>query len=119
MMLRSLAILFPLLLAAGSATVTLAAPPTAEAPATASKEVVRYRLVAWRSVHAGNAEQAKKLAATLGQLRCEVKQAAHGGHIDVRYRCKSWQALQLKDHASAHQWETWLKKYGFQTVHQH
>lgn len=100
-----------------SETTAVAASPTASTAAT--RELVRYRLTDWRAVHTSNEGQAKKLAATLTKLRCQVEQSSHGNHIDVRYRCKDWQELELKDHATAHQWEAWLKKYGFQTVHQH
>lgn len=120
MMFRLIAILLPLSIVApcGGLQVTSAASPEVASPA-ASKEIVRYRLVDWRAVHSSKEAQAKKLAATLSQLKCEVKQSSHGNHIDVRYRCKTWQELQLKDHASAHQWEKWLKNYGFETTHEH
>ncbi|WP_235934702.1 hypothetical protein [Candidatus Laterigemmans baculatus] len=119
-MFRLIAIVLPLSIAAslGSLPSASAATPAVASPA-ASKEIVRYRLADWRAVHTSNEAQAKKLAATLSQLKCEVQQSSHGNHIDVRYRCKGWQELQLKDHASAHQWEQWLKKYGFETTHHH
>lgn len=125
MMFRLIAILLPLSVLApcGSMQVASAASPVVASPVVASpgasKEIVRYRLADWRAVHSGNEAQAKKLVTTLGQLKCEVKQSSHGNHIDIRYRCKNWQELQLKDHNSAHQWEQWLKKYGFETTHEH
>lgn len=120
-MMRRLALILLMLSGAafgGMTLATVAAPLEAQLSA-ASKEVVRYRLVDWRVVHTGKVEEAKKLAGTLTKLKCEVKQANHGNHIDIRYRCKDWKQLQLPTHASAHQWETWLKKYGFETVHEH
>lgn len=102
----------------GMTLATVAAPPEAQFPA-AAKELIRYRLVDWRVVHTSKVQEAKKLAVTLTKLKCEVKQADHGNHVDIRYRCKEWKELQLPTHAAAHQWETWLKKYGFETVHEH
>lgn len=121
MMRRSALILLVLSGAAlgGMTLATVAAPVETELSAAAAKELVRYRLVDWRVVHTGKVAEAKKLAATLTKLKCEVKEANHGNHIDVRYRCKEWKELQLPTHAAAHQWETWLKKYGFETVHEH
>ena len=98
---------------------TVAATVQAEANDTAAAEIVQYRLADWKSVHADGAAEAEKLVKTFRQLRCEVQTGSHGGHIDVRYRCPTWQQLALKDHASAHQWESWLKNYKFETKHVH
>lgn len=87
-------------------------------PSEATSEVVKYRLAAWKTTHAAGA-QADKLVKTLKTLRCEVKVGSHGGHTDVKYRCAKWHSLALKDHKTAHQWQSWLKKYGFETKHEH
>lgn len=87
-------------------------------PSVAASEVVEYRLEKWRTTHS-EGDKAEKLVATLKKLRCEVKVGSHGSHTDVKYRCAKWQSLALKDHKSAHQWESWLKKYGFETKHKH
>ena len=87
-------------------------------PNMAEKELVEYRLEKWKTTHA-EGDQGDKLVATLKKLRCEVKVASHGGHTDVNYRCAKWQQLALKSHEEAHQWEVWLKKYGFETNHAH
>ena len=91
--------------------------PGTAVPAAAA-ELVEYRLAAWKTTHA-NGDQAEKLVSTLKKLRCEVKVGSHGGHTDVTYRCEKWQSLELKDHKAAHQWESWLKRYGFETKHTH
>ncbi|QDT04578.1 hypothetical protein K227x_29700 [Rubripirellula lacrimiformis] len=88
----------------------------ASEPAAAGKELVEYRLEKWRTTHD---DKTGKLAETLKKLRCEVKVQSHGGHSDVNYRCPKWQQLALKNHEEAHQWETWLKKLGFETKHAH
>lgn len=88
-------------------------------PVANSSEIVQYRLEKWKTTHAGSQSQSDKLVATLKKLRCEVKVSSHGGHTDVNYRCPKWQKLALRDHATAHQWEQWLKKRGFETKHVH
>lgn len=88
-------------------------------PAAMATEVIQYRLEKWKTAHADGEKQTKQLAATLKKLKCEVKLASHGGHSDVNYRCPKWQQLALKSHKLAHQWESWLKKYGFETKHTH
>lgn len=87
-------------------------------PNTAAQEMVEYRLEKWKTTHAEN-NHVGKLVETLKTLRCEVKVGSHGGHTDVNYRCPKWQQLALKSHTEAHQWEGWLKKYGFETKHAH
>ena len=91
--------------------------PAAE-PTTGAKELVSYRLEKWKTTHS-EGDKADKLVGTLKKLRCEVKVGSHGGHTDVNYRCSKWQQLSLKSHEEAHQWESWLKKLGFETQHTH
>jgi len=56
---------------------------------------------------------------TFKTIKVECKQASHGDHIDVTFRCPKWQTLTLKTHAEAHQWQDFLKKIGFETKHAH
>lgn len=85
----------------------------------AGAEVVKFRLSDWRSQHFENEAQAKTFVDTVTHLGCEAKAGAHGGHIDVTYRCSDWRALQAASHESAHAWENWLKQAGFETRHEH
>jgi hypothetical protein len=92
----------------------------AAAPALASAaEVVEFQLADWRTQHFDSEAQAKEFVDTVSHLGCEAKSGSHGGHIDVSYRCPEWRALQADTHESAHAWEAWLKKSGFQTRHKH
>ncbi len=104
------------LMIAGISVCTLLA--QAADPSTAASEIVEYRLTKWKTTHA-EGSQTEKLVGTLKKLRCEVKVGSHGGHTDVQYRCEKWQSLSLKNHNTAHQWEAWLKRYGFETKHTH
>lgn len=83
------------------------------------KEIVGYRLQAWKTVHADTQEAADKQVATLKKIGCEVKTDSHGDHVDVTYRCVEWKQMALPTHKAAHQWEAWLKAAGFETKHEH
>lgn len=96
----------------------LAAIATFSTIATAD-EIVRYRAEKWQAKHIHGDKKAKTIAATLKKLGCEVEQAQHNGHIDVKYRCPKWRQMELDTHEDAHKWEKWFKEYGFQTEHKH
>lgn len=85
----------------------------------ASKEVVEFRLSGWKSAHFSSDKDAQKVYDTLKQLGCEAKKHAHDGHQDVSYRCPAWKTVNCKTHDEAHNWEKWLKAYGFETKHTH
>ncbi len=87
--------------------------------ALTAAELVRYRTEQWQSKHIHDTEKVKTIAETLTTLGCEVEQNEHNGHTDLKYRCKEWKQLELETHEDAHQWEDWLKEYGFETEHQH
>jgi len=97
----------------------IAATGSLTASPAAAEESVRYRCVKWKAKHIHDSEKADKIAATLEKLQCEVEKSDHSGHIDVRYRCPEWKVLELTTHDEAHQWESWLKEYGFETEHKH
>lgn len=89
------------------------------APISETREIVKYHLQDWKKVHTGNHDEAEKLLKTFKTLKVETQVADHGNHKDVKYRCTAWKQLSVKDHTTAHQWETWLKKLGFDTIHEH
>ncbi len=81
--------------------------------------LVEYRLTQWKTVHFDDPGQAEEHLATLKKLGCDAHASAHGGHIDVRYRCPAWRSLAVETDAGAHRWERWLRACGFETAHQH
>jgi hypothetical protein len=95
------------------------APAPAQNPQPQPKELVAYRLTAWRTAHFDDAAAAKRHHDALKQLRCEVKVAQHGGHTDVSWQCPEWREIALPTHSAAHRWEDWLKASGFETRHEH
>ncbi len=85
----------------------------------AQREVVHYRLVASKTMHLDDEEEAKAIYQILKRLGCECEHADHGNHYDLHYRCPQWKSIELKSHAEAHRWEDWLKLVGFETRHEH
>jgi hypothetical protein len=85
----------------------------------ANVERVEYRLTGWKSVHFKDAAQAASYMKTFKSLHVECKQATHGDHIDVSFRCPKWQTLTLKSHSEAHNFQGFLSKIGFETKHAH
>lgn len=81
--------------------------------------VVAYRLGRWKTVHFDDAQAAQRHLETLKRLGCEAETHDHAGHIDVRYRQPTWTPLALATDDVAHQWESWLKRSGFETLHGH
>jgi hypothetical protein len=80
---------------------------------------VAYRLKETKTIHFDDAGKAQLHLQTVRKLGCEARMDDHGGHMDVSYRLKSWTALTLDTEQTAHQWEGWMKKSGFETIHAH
>ena len=95
-------------LASGNAELLAAEPPS-----------VAYRLRQTKTVHFDDAGKAQLHLETVRKLGCEAVMDSHGGHMDVSYRLTSWKALTLVSDQTAHQWEDWMKKSGFETLHAH
>lgn len=91
----------------------------AEPAAAEVKEVVKYQLAEWKHRHTKDNDEADKLVKAFKTLKVEMEVSDHGNHKDVKYRCPKWKQLTVKDHDTAHQWEAWLKKLGFKTIHEH
>lgn len=83
------------------------------------RELLRYRLLKPRTIHAKSEADAKSYLAALNKLSCACQMDNHGSHIDVVYHCPDWAEAEFKDHATAHHWEKWLKALGFEVLHQH
>ena len=82
-------------------------------------EIVRYQLADWKTKHVHDVERAETIVKTLKKLGCELKEAQHNGHIDVKYRCPKWHKMEFKSHDEAHKWEKWLQEFNFTTEHKH
>lgn len=104
------------LAACAAAVATGLLPAAAQA---AHREMLRYRLIKPRTIHAKSEADAKTYMAALNKLSCACKMDNHGNHIDVIYHCPKWTEAQFKDHPTAHHWEKWLKALGFEVQHHH
>ena len=80
---------------------------------------VAYRLKDTNTIHFDDAGKAQLHLDAVRKLGCEAKMNDHGGHMDVMYRLTTWKSLTLADEKTAHQWEDWMKKSGFETLHAH
>ena len=88
-------------------------------PAASQKPTVKYRLVAPKSVHLHDPQQAKEIVDTLKMIGVEVSEHSHGDHIDANYHCPEWNTIELATDQNAHSWQTWLNNAGFETRHTH
>lgn len=93
----------------------LAAVPTS----TEAGEAIAYRLSETKEMHFDDGRKAELHLAAVKKLGCEARLDSHDGHSDVIYRSTRWQSMEVATDTLAHQWEDWLKKAGFETVHGH
>ncbi len=82
-------------------------------------EAIAYRLPETKEMHFDDARKAEQHLAAVKKLGCEARLDSHSGHTDVAYRSVKWQVMEVASDELAHQWEDWLKKAGFETVHGH
>lgn len=82
----------------------------------ADHKTVGFRVTRWQVKHMHDAKKAKELVASLKKVGCEVTQAAHNGHTDVRYRCQYWKLITVENKEFAAQWSKWLHSVGMDTV---
>ena len=83
---------------------------------TTAHKTVGFRVTEWQTKHMHDAKAAEELVASLKKVGCEVTQAAHNGHIDIRFRCPAWKLITVDNQEYAVQWSNWLKGAGMETV---
>ncbi len=88
-------------------------------PASTTLPKVSIRMADWKTIHAQSAEQAQALKETYEVIGCEAVVDNHGDHIDLKFRCPDWTTVALVNSQSAHVWQDWLNKSGFETHHDH
>lgn len=82
-------------------------------------EVVKFRLVDWKSQHIHQNAEVGQTTTLFRSLGCETETLDHSGHSDLRYRCPEWKEIELPSHEAAHKWQEYLNKAGFETAHEH
>ncbi|WP_425399033.1 hypothetical protein [Aeoliella sp.] len=104
-------------------TVVLALMPlqvAAQAPTQEKREiVVAHRIKDWHTEHFEDSTKAQQHVDALKKLGAEVRVEQHSGHTDVTYRTVGWKPLRVETDDLAHQWQEWLQRSGFETVHGH
>jgi biotin operon repressor len=85
-------------------------------PRNSNLRKVGFRLLEWKTIHAESEAAAKENVSSLKKIGCEVQMSNHGNHIDVRYRCPQWKAMELPTDQLAAQWTEWLKGKSLETV---
>lgn len=70
-------------------------------------------------MHVENEANIPRTIEILKKLGCETKVDQHNGHTDVIFRSPEWKEVTLDSHENADQWEQWLTRNGFQTLHGH
>jgi len=88
-------------------------------PANSPLPKVGIRLADWKTMHVNNAAEAQGLKETFELIGCEVAIDNHGDHMDAKIRCANWTTIGLVNSDSAHVWQDWLNKSGFETQHDH
>lgn len=91
----------------------------ASVSAAESGESVAYRAKEWKSLHVENEADVQRTIDMLKKLGCETRLDQHNGHSDVTFRSPEWKEVTLDSHENADQWEQWLTRNGFQTLHGH
>ncbi len=94
---------------------TVALNPAANSP----MPTVALRHADSKTIHVGSPEQAESIRVTYEMIGCQVSFENHGDHSDAKIRCPEWMTIGLQNGPSAHLWQDWLSKSGFETQHDH
>jgi hypothetical protein len=89
------------------------------APGEKPREIVKFKLVAWKTLHAHQPQQLSQYLSLYRALGCEIEELEHDGHTDLKVRCPEWREMELPTHDAAHKWQEFLIKAGFETQHEH
>ncbi|MCA9191397.1 MAG: hypothetical protein KDB03_06540 [Planctomycetales bacterium] len=81
------------------------------------KFVLAYRVASWKSLHFNDPEKAKEQASVFGKLGCELQTTPHNGHTDLKYRTRSWKAMELESKNQIELWLEWFSQTGFETLY--
>ena len=97
--------------------ITLALVPTFASAVEEGKFVIAFRMVKPKTMEFEDAKKGNDFIAALKKIGCVVKPEDHAGHIDVTYQQPKWSELTLGSDELVHQWQGWLVKAGFETLH--
>lgn len=80
---------------------------------------IAIRLPQTKTMHFDDAQKARDHLAAVVKLGCEARQQADAEHTDVTYRLAHWTEVTLTSEELVDQWEGWLLRAGFETIHGH
>ena len=91
--------------------------PTLASAVEDEKFVIAFRMVKPKTMEFEDAKKGNDFIAALKKIGCAVKPEDHAGHMDVTYQQVKWSELTVGSDALVHQWQGWLVKAGFETLH--
>jgi len=90
---------------------------TATAEKDAALQRVSFRTQKPAVAHLKTDKDVEETTKLLKQIGCDIKTEKHNGHIDVRYECRYWRTISLKNAEEVAQWDAWLTSKGFFVIH--
>ena len=91
--------------------------PTVAIAAEDEKFVIAFRMVKPTTMEFEDAAKGKAHIDALKKIGCKAKPENHDGHMDVTYQQPKWTELTVASDELVHQWQDWLIKAGFETLH--
>ena len=91
--------------------------PTFASAVDDEKFVIAFRMVKPKTMEFEDEKKGKQFIGALMKIGCSVKPEDHAGHIDITYQQAKWSVLTVGSDALVHQWQDWLVKAGFETLH--
>ena len=91
--------------------------PTLASAAEDEKFVIAFRMVKPTTMEFEDAAKGKAHIDALKKIGCKAKPENHDGHMDVTYQQPGWTELTVASDELVHQWQGWLTKAGFETLH--
>lgn len=96
---------------------TMVLMPTLASAFEDEKFVIAFRMVKPTTMEFEDAAKGKAHIAALKKIGCTAKPENHDGHMDVTYQQPKWTELTVASDELVHQWQGWLNKTGFETLH--
>ena len=92
---------------------------SAAEPEVAKPATVAYRVTKPKTIHFDAPAKARTFVEAVKKLGCQARIEDHGDHLDVSFNLAMWKSITLTTEESAHRWEDWMKRNGFETIHAH
>lgn len=97
--------------------VTMVLLPSLASAAEDEQFMIAFRMVKPTTMEFEDAAKGKAHIDALKKIGCKAKPENHDGHMDVTYQQPKWTELTVASDELVHQWQGWLTKAGFETLH--